>query len=262
MIETLETNYINPKTPLEHKIAELGPWFHNLHLPDGTQTAPHHPLGDFPFFKWVEISPYLDNDLNGLSALDIGCNAGFYSFELARLGARVTGIDVDGHYLKQAGWAAEKFGVTGRVNFKQMEIYDLARYNQTYDIILFMGVFYHLRYPLLALDIVAQKFSKLLVFQTLTMPGDEVVIPPEDMRMEDREIMQLPGYPKMAFIERSLAGDSTNWWAPNHAAVEAMLRSCGLKILERPAHEIYICTKDESLISYRKEEKMAALKNL
>jgi tRNA (mo5U34)-methyltransferase len=45
----------------------------------------------------------------------------------------------------------------------------------------------------------------------------------------------------MAFIEHRLEGDATNWWAPNHAAVEAMARSAGLEILERPGHELYVC---------------------
>ena len=69
---------------LEQRIKELSPWFHNLHLPDGTQTAPDHFLGDFPSYKWREIASCLPEDLTGWRALDIGCNAGFYSFELAR----------------------------------------------------------------------------------------------------------------------------------------------------------------------------------
>ena len=71
---------------LADDIAALGPWFHNLHLPDGTQTVPDHFLGDFPTFKWEQIRDYLPADLAGWTALDIGCNAGFYSFELARRG--------------------------------------------------------------------------------------------------------------------------------------------------------------------------------
>ena len=74
---------------LADDIAALGPWFHNLHLPDGTQTAPGHFLGDFPTFKWEQIRDHLPTDLSGWTALDIGCNAGFYSFELARRGATV-----------------------------------------------------------------------------------------------------------------------------------------------------------------------------
>ena len=46
----------------------------------------------------------------GMTALDIGCNAGFYSFELAKRGADVLGIHLDPHYLKQASWAADAMG--------------------------------------------------------------------------------------------------------------------------------------------------------
>src|SRR4051812_27880454 len=112
---------------VEGKILELAPWFHNLHLPDGTQTAPEHFLGDFPSFKWLEIASWIPEDLNGWTALDIGCNAGFYSFELARRGARVVGIDRDPHYLAQAQWAAGQFGLEDRVEFRHMQIYDLAQ---------------------------------------------------------------------------------------------------------------------------------------
>jgi hypothetical protein len=122
---------------LAGEIAALGPWFHNLHLPDGTQTVPGHFLGDFPTFKWEQIRGHLPADLSGWTALDIGCNAGFYTFELARRGASVTGI------------------------------------------------------------------------------------------------------------EHRLANDPTNWWAPNHACVEAMLRSAGLRVVERPGHEIYVCEPGE-----------------
>jgi tRNA (mo5U34)-methyltransferase len=52
------------------------------------------------------------------------------------------------------------------------------------------------------------------------------------------------GWPKMAFIEHKLAGDPTNWWAPNHAGVEAMLRSAGLQVRTTPGHEVYICEPD------------------
>jgi tRNA (mo5U34)-methyltransferase len=262
--ETLETFISNPQTPLERKIFDIGPWFHNLHLPDGTQTAPNHPLGDFPSFKWKNISGAIPKSLKGWRVLDIGCNAGFYSFELAKRGAHVTGIDLDGHYLRQARWAARQFGLEERVKFKKMQIYDLAHSNDTYDLVVFMGVFYHLRYPLLALDIVAQKFKKLLLFQTLTMPGEDVMDPVEDLAIENRDSMLEPGWPKMAFIENSLAGDYTNWWAPNHAAVEAMLRSGGLKVLNRPDHEVYLCTHSDidQIGNYDPEELNSAAKSV
>jgi tRNA (mo5U34)-methyltransferase len=225
-------------------IASLAPWFHNLHLPNGEQTAPQHPLGDFPLVKWRQIEPFIAPDLTGKQVLDIGCNAGFYSFELARRGADVTAIDIDPHYLKQARWAAAQFGLSGRVRFQQASVYDLAGTVERYDIVWFLGVLYHLRHPLLALDILHEITAGQMVLQTLTMPGDGVVMPPPGMKLEEREKLTRHGWPCMAFIERELADDPTNWWAPNHACVEAMARSAGFRVTARPGHEIYICEPD------------------
>jgi tRNA (mo5U34)-methyltransferase len=231
--------------PLQQQIDALAPWFHNLHLPGGAQTLPKHFLGgDFPAFKWQEIRPFVPEDLHGWRALDVGCNAGFYSFELARRGASVVGIDVDAHYLAQARWAAQQFGLQDRVEFRQMQVYELARGDEQFDLVWFMGVFYHLRYPLLALDLLAARTRRLLMFQTLTMPGDSVYPAPDDCRIDDRTPMLESGWPRMAFIEHRLAGDPTNWWAPNHAGVEAMLRSSGLRVQARPGHELYLCAPD------------------
>jgi tRNA (mo5U34)-methyltransferase len=231
----------------DDELRALAPWFHNLHLPDGRQTAPDHPLGDFPAFKWAQIEAALPEDMRGMRALDIGCNAGFYSFALARRGAQVLGIDVDPHYLRQAKWARDRFGLDERqFSLAQMQVYDLAGLPDTFDVVLFLGVLYHLRYPLLALDVVAEKVGELLIVQTLTMPGDEVVTPPEDLRLDDRDRMLEPGWPKMAFIERRLADDPTNWWAPNHACIEAMLRSAGLEPTASPGHEIVVARRAQA----------------
>src|ERR1051326_1150938 len=87
---------------MTRRIAELGEWFHNINL-NAVWTAPEHFLGDFPNVKWKSISPALPRDLSGMSVLDIGCNAGFYSIEMKRRGAeRVLGVDVDDRYLAQA----------------------------------------------------------------------------------------------------------------------------------------------------------------
>lgn len=230
-----------PGTGLAEIAATMAPWFHNLHLPDGSQTAPDHPLGDFPAFKWRDIAPRLPDDLTGWTALDIGCNAGFYAIELAKRGARVTAIDKDPHFLRQANWAVAQFKLEDRITVKPAQVYDLASWDERFDLILFLGVFYHLRYPLLGLDIVAERVNRLMVFQTLTMPGEEELVPPADLSIDQRETMLEPGWPKMSFIEKEVAGDPTNWWAPNHAAICAMLRTTGLRVVARPAHEIYLC---------------------
>ena len=247
---------------IEKRIEELGPWFHNLHLPNGDQTAPDHFLGDFPSYKWQELRVALPEELEGWTALDIGCNAGFYSIELAKRGAEVTAVDMNPHYLEQARWAVDAFGLADRVRLLRRQVYHLTELKEQFDIVLFLGVFYHLRYPLLGLDIAARKARRLFAFQTLSMPGREVVDPGEDRDINDREAMKEPGWPKMAFIENRLAGDPTNWWAPNHAAIEAMLRSTGMRIVDYPGTETYLCEPeskgDSPVTSWDAEEFLAA----
>lgn len=246
MRETLETDLENPGTPEEEEIAKLGPWFHNLHLKEGLQTAPKHPLGDFPASKWREIEPYLPVDLHGWTVLDIGCNAGFHSFALAARGADVTAIDIDERYLEQARWAARYLDPKRRVRFRKAQVYELAGWDETFDLVWFMGVLYHLRYPMLALDIVTRKVGRLLVFQTLSMPGTDAYPVEKNLDLNRREEMRRDGWPKMAFIEHALAGDPTNWWAPNEAGIRAMLRSCGFEVAARPGHEIFLCERSRT----------------
>jgi tRNA (mo5U34)-methyltransferase len=241
MTRPLEHPIKTRQEQLEMEIAALAPWFHNLHLPDGTETAPSHFLGDFPGYKWRALAPHLPTDLQGWTALDIGCNAGYYSFELARRGASVTGIDVDPHYLRQAEWAARELGLENDVEFREMQVYDLADEQEQFDLVLFMGVFYHLRYPLLGLDIVARHTRHTMVFQTLTMPGMDVHADTTDHPINERDVLNEPGWPRMAFVEHRFASDPTNWWVPNHAAVEAMLRSSGMEVRAHLGHEIYVC---------------------
>jgi tRNA (mo5U34)-methyltransferase len=226
---------------LEADLRRLGPWFHNLHLPGGVQTAPEHPLGDFPSYKWKVVAEHIPERLDGWTALDIGCNAGFYTFELARRGAEVVGVDHDERYLAQARWAAERLDLADRVELRRGEVYDLGRSEERWDLVLFMGVLYHLRYPLLGLDVMARKTRKLMVFQSLMLPGEETVESTGGLGLDDRDALLQPGWPSMAFLEHDLADDPTNWWVPNRAAVEAMLRSTGMHVLARPEREIFVC---------------------
>src|SRR5205085_10451960 len=133
----------------------------------------------------------------------------------------------DEGYLRQARWAADRLGfacragAADRVRFERMQVYDLARRDERFDLVLFMGVLYHLRYPMLGLDIVCQKVDRLLLFQTLTTPGDEVFTETAGRDFAQRHMLRETGWPKMAFFEHGFSGDFTNWWAPNHAGCEA-----------------------------------------
>src|SRR5215208_1370280 len=158
---------------LESRIRALGPWFHNMTI-GGVQTAPDHFLGDYPSLKWRQFAHSIPADLTGCSVLDVGCNAGFYSFEMKRRGAaRVVGIDWDEAYLAQARFAAEIEGAD--IEFRQMSVYDVASLEERFDIVLFMGVLYHLRHPLLALDLLYEHaVGDLLVFQSMLRGSADV----------------------------------------------------------------------------------------
>lgn len=224
---------------LRRRVAELGPWFHDLDLGHGVRTAPDHPLGDFLGEMWQQIERYVPADLSGRTVLDIGCNAGFYSQQFRRRGARVIAIDHSDQYLAQARFAASVHGLD--IDFRKMEVYDIDTLDERFDYVLFMGVFYHLRHPLLALEKVAGLRAGRLIFQTMIRGVPGTIPIPEDAPFEERAMFEHPRFPAMYFIENRYAGDPTNWWVPNEAGMEAMLRSCGLKIVSHPFQEMWIC---------------------
>jgi tRNA (mo5U34)-methyltransferase len=226
------------------KIKSLSPWFHNIILPNGEPTAPEHSLGNFPAYKWDLISPYLPLDLSGYKVLDIGCNAGFYSVECAKRGADVIAIDIDKKYLEQARWVAEIFNLNEKISFHRMQVYDLIKKDWHFDVVLFLGVFYHLRYPLLAIDILSELAQDQVVFQSLSLQVEEEHQPVEDIRLRDRDILLKKGWPSMAFIENKFMKDPTNWWVPNPAAIKAMFRTAGFSFEHSPGQEIFFFHRD------------------
>jgi tRNA (mo5U34)-methyltransferase len=227
---------------IERRVLELGEWFHNLDL-KGVRTAPGHFLGDYPAARWGRFEHAIPADLADQSVLDIGCNAGFHAIAMKRRGAgRVLGIDTDQRYLEQARFAAEVLGLD--IEFRRLSVFGLAELGEAFDWVLFMGVFYHLRHPLLALDLIhAHAARGFLLFQSMQRGSAEVEPVGGDYGFEERELFDRPGFPRMHFIEHRYAGDPTNWWIPNRAGTEAMLRSAGFEILERPEDEVYVCRR-------------------
>ncbi|HEY7855034.1 MAG TPA: TIGR04290 family methyltransferase, partial [Terriglobales bacterium] len=135
----------------------------------------------------------------------------------------------------------------------------LGELDQQFDYVLFMGLFYHLRYPLYALDLVVKKVRQRLIFQTMLRgePGDDNEVKP-DYTFWDATPFQQPGFPRMYFIERSFAGDATNWWIPNRAAAEAMLRTAGLEIVAHPEEETWICAPRPAPEGFVHDRELAA----
>lgn len=227
-------------TAIKQRIEELGPWFHNIEL-DGVPTAPDHFLGNYPHIKWRKFQHAIPADLSGRSVLDIGCNAGFYSIEMKRRGAdRVLGIDFDDSYLAQARFAAEVAEVD--IEFRKLSAYDVGALGERFDIVIFMGVFYHLRHPLLALDLIREHAAgDMMIFQSMQRGSTEVMPLEQDYHFWREDLFDDPSFPKLHFIEHSYSKDPTNWWIPNRACTEAMLRSAGFEIEAHPEAEVYLC---------------------
>jgi tRNA (mo5U34)-methyltransferase len=113
-----------------------------------------------------------------------------------------------------------------------------------FDIVLFLGVFYHLRYPLYALDKVVKKVGGKLVFQTMIRGSETARQWDKNYHFWNKELFDDRDFPRMFFIENEYANDPTNWWIPNRGAAEAMLRSSGLSIVEHPEPETWVCVPD------------------
>ena len=224
---------------VKSRVAALDPWFHNLDL-RGVQTAPNHFLGDFPAYKWQKLAASLPEDLQGASVLDIGCNAGFYSIALKQRNAgQVLGIDLEDRCLQQARLAAEVLKLD--IDFKKLCLYDVDQLPGQFDIVLFMGVFYHLRYPLLALDKAVKKTKGKLICQSMLRGSHHDYSAQPDYDFSNEEIFHDGDFPSAYFIEKSYAGDYTNWFIPNRSGAMAMLRSAGLEIMSTPDPETFIC---------------------
>jgi tRNA (mo5U34)-methyltransferase len=255
-MSVLETEEILTTQQIQRRVTELGDWFHNLNL-RGVQTAPNHFLGDYPRIKWQRFASAIPENLAGKSVLDVGCNAGFYSIEMKRRGAdRVVAIDTDEKYLAQARFAAKVNNA--EIEFRQLSVYRVADLREQFDLVLFMGVLYHLRHPLLALELLHEHVvADLLVTQSLLRGAQENMNVPADFPFWEDEIFDRDEFPRMYFVENRFANDPTNWWIPNRACFEAMLRSAGFEILAHPEDEVFICRRREvsGPLNYAKELK-------
>jgi tRNA (mo5U34)-methyltransferase len=128
------------------------------------------------------------------------------------------------------------------LELEQMSVYEVARLREKFDLVLFMGVLYHLRHPLLALDLIHEHVARnTVVVQSMLRGESQRLKLEEDYPFQQAEIFDRPGFPKMFFVEKRYAGDPTNWWVPNGACLEAMLRSSGFEIVSNPEPEVFVC---------------------
>jgi tRNA (mo5U34)-methyltransferase len=118
--------------------------------------------------------------------------------------------------------------------------------NEQWDVVLFMGVVYHLCYPLLGLDVVAEKVRRYLVFQSAATGQTGRSGVPGDVNFQTIDELERRSWPRMAFIENTFCSDATNWWIPNRTAVAGMLRSTGMRIEVAIDADTFLCSPNGS----------------
>lgn len=197
---------------LKTEVAKIRAWHHSIDLGCGVIT----PGGGQTFSPKSEQRIGLPENLAGMTVLDVGAWDGFYSFAAERRGAkRVLATD-------SFVWQSPMFGKEGfelartvlnsQVEDMEIDVLELSPEKVgVFDVVLFLGVLYHMRHPLLALDRVFSVTGKQLILETHV-----------DLLDCQR--------PALAFYPRAeLNNDPTNWFGPNALAVQGMLESAGFR---------------------------------
>ena len=222
-------------------LSNLAPWFHNVPLTKSIGTRlemPEHPAN-----RWSVIDSFVPQDLSGKTILDIGVNAGFFSLEMKRRGAaRVLGVDIMPHLLAQTRFASHWFELP--IELLECDVYDVGALG-SFDIVVFLGVLYHLKHPLYALEKIESVCKSTLYFQSVVVEGRVGDFEPaEDYPISETAVFDRPEYPKLYFVEKSFNADVSNWWLATQSCLKAMLRVSGFKDIqhtEKP--DVFVCRK-------------------
>jgi tRNA (mo5U34)-methyltransferase len=200
--------------PLREEVEGIR-WFHSIPLRDDLVTPGLEP-DTARKLDWVKLPA----DLRGKTVLDVGTWDGFFAFEAERRGAERV-VATDHHAWNSPGWGDAGFRCAHRAFGSRVETQNVDVLDHTperlgtFDVVLFLGVLYHMRHPLLALERMAAMTRELLVVET---------------HVESLGVRR----PMAAFYPHAeLNDDDSNWWGPNVAAVEAMLGAAGFTRVER-----------------------------
>jgi tRNA (mo5U34)-methyltransferase len=188
----------------QEKLLSTG-WWHSIDLGGGVVTPGARTLDEL---QRVYASFRLPEDLSGKRVLDIGCWDGFFSFEAERRGAQVVAADC----WPQKGFFEARRMLNSRVEFHELSVYDITRERLgEFDIVLMLGVLYHLQHPLLALQRVCAVTREIAIIESHVIDG----------------VLNVAS-PVMQFYEMDeLGGQHDNWWGPNTDCMKRMCAAAG-----------------------------------
>jgi tRNA (mo5U34)-methyltransferase len=233
------------------KIDALGPWFHCIDLGDGIKTKTISVTGeeaDHPLGTWEKIRHCLPEDLSGKSVLDVGCNAGFYAIEAKRRGAtRVLGVDAQRRLINQARFGCGVLGLD--IEYRKMSVYELSVCDLgQFDVTLALGLIYHCKHLVLALEKLFEVTKELLIIETAILPLAKT---PESFSdpVAGPSVMLHP----LAYVENPPDRKESifNWFVPGTKCLEALLKGVGFSEVDffdilPGGRAVVVCRKGET----------------
>lgn len=236
---------------LLQSVERLAPWFHRIELPHDVVTKAQSVSGepdDHPLGTWTRVKKSLPEDLTGKTVLDVGCNAGFYAFEAKRRGAaRVLGVDAQRHQVRQAAFVRKALSLP--IELKRLSVYDLSRETVgTFDVVLALGLVYHCKHLVLALEKLFEVTGGLLILETAILPSGTFF--DEEASYQVGSLVR--NLHPLAYCENSADSKESvyNWFLPSPRAIQALARDIGFGSVEIAStgsgRAILVCRKDPS----------------
>lgn len=197
-------------------------WYHIIEVAPGVLTP-----GRYDPRSVLDVMGF-PKDFTGKTVLDVGTFDGFFAFEAVRRGAKRV-LAMDRHPADHRGFAIARQLLGFNVEYLQGSVYDLSPdVHGTFDVVLFLGVLYHLRNPILAIDKIHRVCKEYMFLESHVLDnafiheGQQTPLQQLNPALVNSPIMQF--YPG-----DELNQDLSNWFAPNVTCVEAMLRTSGFR---------------------------------
>lgn len=218
------------KEDILKKIADVPFWFHQIEIAPGIVT-----LGKDQTQEKLALLDRvgLPKDMTGMRVLDIGAWDGFFSFTAEKRGAsEVIAMDNAGG---QSGFAVAKELLDSKVTYHEETVYDISPEKLGhFDLVMFLGVFYHLRHPLLALDRIrsVMKTGGLMVMESHVI-DHFVLLPDESGKNMVGDYPELQAVPLLQFYPRgALGGDWSNMFGPNLAGMRELAEEAQFEVIK------------------------------
>lgn len=218
-------------------LAQIGSyqfWYQRIYLGQDIFTIDGPPA--YHEYVWAAAAKALPKDLNEASVLDIGTNAGYFAIQSKLRGAgRVVGIESIDDYFRQAELCRAVWDLD--IEYLPLDAHEIGQIDETFDVVIFTGILYHLKNPLYVLEEVGKRCTDAIVLETEVIPDDSRnrIFMRQGPTGKHKVTETRAGF--MKFIEREeLNGDGSNWWVPDTECVIGMLRTAGFTSFSKPLY--------------------------